>query len=255
MKAHYLLTPLAFGLAACMAGAALADGSGASAVIMNTQMLDGNYVRNSSTENSAVMAESINNASGSLPANMVAGDINQQANTGALSAADAFFVLGIPINASAMASIDVTQESYYNTAVNSGAYNQANLLGSVNQSAGNIAVNLAAGNFNQQKTDFAVAASPTALTAVASVQMEQHSHYNETLNYPALELFEADSLALTAAASGIEPVISPVVNSATALGSLNGLSGYVGINIASGSGNQQNNALSIAAGCTTCQLP
>lgn len=254
MKAQHALKPLAFSLAAFITTAALADGSGASAVIMDLQMLEQNYVKNAKTENSATMAGSINNASGSLPVNIAAGDANQQANAGALSAADAFFVLGSPVNASAMANIILIQDVHYNELVNWGAHNTASMLNSVNHSSGNIAVNIAAGNYNQQKNDFAVAYSQKAFNAIAMVHMEQHSHNNEIYNYADSWLSaETDAQSLAAATSGYKPPIHHVINNASILGSLNGLSGYVGVNVAAGGANQQSNALAIAAGCTACQ--
>lgn len=44
----------------------------------------------------------------------------------------------------------------------------------------------------------------------------------------------------------------PVTNTASLNGSLNGISGNVGVNVAAGVGNQQSNSLSIAAGCKAC---
>ncbi|MNY37245.1 hypothetical protein D3C86_1717930 [compost metagenome] len=45
---------------------------------------------------------------------------------------------------------------------------------------------------------------------------------------------------------------TPVTNTATMAGSMNGFSGNGGANVASGVGNQQSNSLSIAAGCNVC---
>ncbi|MCX7081353.1 MAG: heme utilization protein [Pseudomonas sp.] len=45
---------------------------------------------------------------------------------------------------------------------------------------------------------------------------------------------------------------NPVTNTATLSGSVNGGSGNLGVNVASGVGNQQSNSLAIAAGCKTC---
>ncbi|MNG22249.1 hypothetical protein D3C84_1067110 [compost metagenome] len=45
---------------------------------------------------------------------------------------------------------------------------------------------------------------------------------------------------------------NPVINSATLSDSLNGASGNIGVNIASGSSNQQLNTLAVAVGCNAC---
>jgi hypothetical protein len=65
---------------------------------------------------------------------------------------------------------------------------------------------------------------------------------------------EAEDFTLAASVTHTKSytIANPVVNSATLSNSLNGASGNIGVNIASGSSNQQLNTLAVAAGCNTC---
>lgn len=62
----------------------------------------------------------------------------------------------------------------------------------------------------------------------------------------------SDSLATTSTYTRGYTFVDPVKNVATLSGSLNGASGNIGVNVASGSGNQQLNTLAVAVGCNAC---
>lgn len=62
----------------------------------------------------------------------------------------------------------------------------------------------------------------------------------------------SDSLATTSTYTKGYTFVDPVKNIATLSGSLNGASGNIGVNVASGSGNQQLNTLAVAVGCNAC---
>lgn len=283
MKTQRVLTPLAFGLAVAISGSAYAVGDGASAVIYDTQKNFHNEVLNQGTENTASVNDSLNSASGNVGVNVAAGDNNQQANAAAVATADALFVFGFPVVASAQASIDVQQKAFKNDLTNYSVPNDASLNNSANDTSGNVGINIAAGNYNQQKNDMAIASSSSAFTAAASVNVEQTSFGNNTDNLAVLDygkqyvnlklnangtyqgkhkghghnhVTEEGTQALKGSVSGYIPVVvgftGPVTNNATINGSLNNVSGNVGVNVAAGGGNQQSNSLAIAAGCTAC---
>ncbi|PCC97806.1 hypothetical protein [Halopseudomonas pelagia] len=249
MKTQKLLTPLALAMVAMLSVGAHASGSGASADIVDAQNNEGNNAVNDTVENTAVVDGSLGGASGNVGVNVAAGDNNQQANAAAIATADTAFVFGIGVGASAQASIDVDQTNHHNEVENHGVPNNAALNNSANGTSGNVGVNIAAGNSNQQKNDMSVASSETAYTASAYVNVYQDSHDNLVSN---------ESLGGSHGGYGYgyggggNQSGVAVINNAVLSGSLNGVSGNVGANIAAGSGNQQSNSLAIAAGCTAC---
>lgn len=60
------------------------------------------------------------------------------------------------------------------------------------------------------------------------------------------------SLATTVTITKSYEFTNPLVNNTTLSGSLNNVSGNIGVNVASGSSNQQLNSLAVAVGCTAC---
>jgi hypothetical protein len=67
-----------------------------------------------------------------------------------------------------------------------------------------------------------------------------------------IEVVGSSSLAATVTFTKSFTIADPVTNSATLSNSLNGTSGNMGVNVASGSGNQQLNTLAVAVGCDAC---
>jgi hypothetical protein len=187
MKTQRLLTPIAFAILTSVSVGAFAASS---ATIDDTQTSRNNNVLNQVTDNDAAVSGSLDGASGNVGANVAAGDNNQQANAAAISTADAFFVFGLPVNATANATINVTQRSQGNTLNNYGTPNTASLSDSASGASGNMGINIAAGNYNQQKNDMAVASSEEAVSAGANVSVSQNSQGNLTNNYATLEFVE-----------------------------------------------------------------
>ncbi|WP_068827711.1 hypothetical protein [Pseudomonas sp. BMS12] len=266
MNAQIPLKPLVVALALAVSMGAYADrdnrgqtrANGSVAEVNDEQTIHHNTVYNDETKNNATIDAATLDMTGNAGVNVVAGDNNQQANAAAIATADSFFVFGIE----AKAKIGVDQDGHDNKVYNDGTQNNA-LLNSDLSSTGNLGLNLAAGNFNQQKNDLAIANSETAFVATASVNMKQELEDNQTDNdigkvYPVDE--GDDGLEVVTAGFNIpgfpgqwgnDDPQTPVVNNATLSGSVTA-SGNFGLNIAAGSGNQQANALAIAAGCTAC---
>lgn len=258
MKAEMILKPLAFAMAVALSTGAMANGynqqDGASATITDSQTNKYNEVDNEATKNNATVNGSLNGTTGNIGANVAAGDNNQQANAAAIATADAAFVWGRSTG-EAHASIDVTQKGRDNNVYNEGTQNNATVLDSGNEIQGNVGINVAAGTSNQQKNDMAVASSEKALEASADVTVSQESEGNYTDNAVGKVYEVGQEMRVVASGFGWHHRHdkTPVVNNATLDGSLNDVSGNVGVNITAGSGNQQSNSLSIAAGCNACQ--
>ncbi|TWE06982.1 hypothetical protein FB481_10463 [Pseudomonas sp. AG1028] len=268
MKPSVLLSPLAFALAAVLATSAHAtqpssgassNASGATAKISDTQLNFGNRVTNHETKNNASVDGSLRNASGNVGVNVAAGDNNQQANAAAIATADTAFVFGVAVAGSgANATTGVEQRAYSNNLTNYGNPNNASVNNSANGATGNLGVNVAAGNYNQQKNDTTIASSETAYVANASATVLQASNGNVTDNNQGTVFEDESALAMQTSSYGgswwpqPQQEKTPSVNNASLSGSLAGVSGNVGVNIAAGGGNQQSNSLTIAAGCNAC---
>ena len=198
MKTQRLLTPIAFALATALSAGAYAASS---ATIEDTQTSSDNGVLNQATDNDAAVGGSLGGASGNVGVNVAAGGNNQQANAAAISTADALFVFGLPVNASADATINVTQVSKRNGVANYSSPNNASLSDSAGGASGNIGMNIAAGDYNQQKNDMAVASSEEAVSAGANVTVAQTSKGNVTNNYATLE-YGSQQVSLNLGARG-----------------------------------------------------
>ena len=250
MKPSSALKPLVFALAALMAVAAQANPpappvtyygyvSGATAGVADAQNSHHNAVINGGTHNNATVNESIKGSEGNVGVNVASGSGNQQDNAVAIATSDENFVFS-----TATAWTSANQTSSFNGALNVGSTNNALLNNSANGSEGNVGVNIAAGDFNQQKNNLAIAVSGGRV-ATAGTGASQTSNNLLVVNESSLSLVSSN---------WYYPVYvsTPVTNNATMNSSFNGISGNGGANIASGVGNQQNNSLSIAAGCKVC---
>jgi hypothetical protein len=244
MKPTMALKPLVFALASIMAVAAQANGGGwhpepqptgtVAAVVTDTQISKDNQFQDEKTENNASANGSLNGSNGNLGGNVAAGSGNQQDNAAAItsSAGDAAMVFAV---------VDVYQESKNDNYVNKGTQNNASLNNSANNSSGNVGVNVAAGQGNQQKNNLAIVTSDGTSIAAAS-NTEQVSLSNSYLNVAASSHGYGHGYG--------QPQY--VTNNASLNNSGNNASGNIGINVASGSGNQQSNTLSLSSGCTVC---
>ncbi|MGH8374417.1 MAG: heme utilization protein [Pseudomonas sp.] len=272
------LKPLAFALAAVMAFAAQAAGlddleqgngqgnnqqpngptleqvlqitAGAGAAVLDSQESSGSRVVNRGTKNDAKIDNSLNNSNGNMGANVAAGNGNQQDNAAALATADEAFIFG-----SAIAVSSATQKNTGNTARNHSNTNNTTLNNAGNSGSGNIGINVTTGDFNQQKNNLAIAVSGGRVAVAAAAANQSTSGLNVT-NNARTDFVPVGVLGL----SGIttQQVMTPegwrppVTNNASITGSMNNFSGNGGANVSSGVGNQQNNSLSIAAGCKAC---
>jgi hypothetical protein len=200
MKTKYLLTPLALALATVMAaGAYASEGndkrhyrSSAGVELTDSQTNRNNYVNNEGTENTANVDTSLDGANGNVGVNVAAGDNNQQANAGAIAAADSAFIF---------ANVDISQTGKDNLLDNYSVPNNASLTSSANNVSGNVGINIAAGNYNQQKNDMAIAYSGDANSAKAVSNTSQQSHGNVTNNNATLD-FGSVGVTLSGGFSG-----------------------------------------------------
>ncbi|MBU3825287.1 MAG: hypothetical protein H9917_10775 [Candidatus Oceanisphaera merdipullorum] len=199
------------------------------AVIKNVQGTSNNGVVNFRNSNDAnISGESANGLAGNSGVNVAAGDNNVQANSTALT------VLGVndatttpeePGNgggerrgggnhntptvwakgASVDAEIGNSQISTANAVTNNGNHNNGNISGgSLNGAAGNLGANVAAGNGNVQANNFAVSYGENANLAVSTVNNNQLTTGNTTLNNSLLDQSEVTTagVTLTGSATG-----------------------------------------------------
>jgi len=131
------------------------------------------------TNDAKLEGNALQGATGSVGANVAAGDNNQQANAAALASADADFVFG-----SADAEAFARQDGEGNSSYNAGVINNATVQGNALAGAsGNIGLNVVSGSYNQQKNDLAVSSAHASL-ANASLAVKQMSDHNTTNNDP-----------------------------------------------------------------------
>ncbi len=154
----------------------------------NKQRNNNNYGDNSRgplDNNAEASGKALQNASGNVGLNVVAGDNNQQDNAAALAAADAGFVFGM-----ADAQVHSWQDGEFNETYNSGVANTASMSNRVGQNArGNIGVNMAAGNNNQQRNNLAAAVSG-GMASTAMVTVDQESNRNTTVNQGRVDVYK-----------------------------------------------------------------
>ena len=271
------LKPLAFALAAVMAFAAQAgsldddqgsgqsDGqsnnhqpkgptleqilqitAGAGAAVLDSQESSDSSVLSRDTRNDARVDNSLNNSNGNMGANVAAGNGNQQDNAAALATADESFIFG-----TAVAASSATQKSTGNTARKHSSTNNTTLNNAGNSGSGNIGINVTTGDFNQQKNNLAIAVSGGRVAVAAAAANQSSSGL--TANNRAFVAVGATGLAGVTTQQMVTPAgWNPVTNTATLNNVGNNFSGNAGFNNSAGTGNQQSNSLSIAAGCSGC---
>ena len=265
MKPSIALKPLAFALATLVAVSAQANGNGngnnnppppstppaytldpnaaAAAVVIDVQNSHNNKVTNKAIKNNATIKDSIKGSEGNMGANAASGSGNQQDNAVAIATSDESFVFG-----TAASLTSATQTNSHNNSHNYGAQNNASIKSSANGSSGNVGINVASGEFNQQKNNLAIAVSNGRI-ASAGATASQTSNNLSVINEAGASYLS--NVNTWNQGSGWNNK-TPVVNNATMDHSFNGYSGNGGANIAAGTGNQQSNSLSIAAGCKVC---
>ena len=219
----------------------------ATATINLTQTVT-NGVDNFSTQNTASVASSGNNASGNVGINVAAGVFNQQKNDLAAAVSGGFI---------ASATNNTTQTSQGNV-----TNNYAQL---VTDNLANVSLNLGATGTYAGTSDQDGDVYLDSWTGVnhpngtggghIDVDSEAVGAQDPNGDGGAFLFNEEGDIVLSGTVTGLIPVATALVavtNNATVSGSLNGATGNVGLNVAAGSGNQQANSLAIAAGCAAC---
>jgi hypothetical protein len=131
----------------------------------------------------------------------------------------------IDVAAEVGAVTDNSQASVGNLVITVGGGNDADLTGSASGLTGNVGINVAAGTGNAQGNEAALASLQDADKVFASAQ------------------------TFSSQVSGLNANVALLTNNtANMTGSLTGITGNVGANIASGSGNMQDNQLAAAVG-------
>ena len=225
------------------ADASFVFGSNANATIDVNQNGNNNLLNNVSVPNTASLNGSLYNTSGNIGVNIAAGNYNQQKNDMAAAVA----------GGSASASAGVSQTLSGNTTNNAAQI----ALGEV---AKKVNVELSGtyeGNSKQSNNVYPevwVGGSdpdhPGGGTQIGHIDFD-----NEGENPGKFKFREEGDITLSGSVTSINTVITeivPVTNNATLSNALYSVSGNVGVNIAAGGGNQQANALSIAAACNVC---
>ncbi|MGE7989929.1 heme utilization protein [Pseudomonas sp. NPDC089554] len=266
--------------------------AGSAATVLDTQANSGNRVLNQGTRNDAKMDNSANGSQGNLGANIAAGDGNQQDNVAAIATADESFIFGSAVAMSQATQSNVGNTvknlSTSNNANLTGSANNSSgniginvTAGDFNQQKNNLAIAVSGGRVaaatgaaNQavtglsvnNKADRTYSKETLTSTFVAAghyqgngwgyVEDESSRDRHGKVDKDPLKFHEEGTFGLAGVASYqvLTPTgwRNPVTNTANMTNSLNGVSGNVGANVSAGSGNQQTNSLSIAAGCKAC---
>ncbi len=174
--------------------------------------------------------QALKNAAGNIGVNMAAGAFNQQQNGASIVSVKNVKTLSAKVNTKQKL------DSVFNLSTNNPAGNQTGLQHDVLRNAsGNIGVNEASGLSNQQSNSTALSTgdkSSTATATVATTQILSKSNNSEGLGYYKFGRTFAGG---------------PQANHADVSDALRDAAGNIGVNIASGTSNQQSNSLAIAA--------
>lgn len=212
------------------------------------QKLTNNDVKNFSNPSTAALTNSLNGASGNVGANVASGTYNQQKNDMAAA---------VSAGAFSTASSTATQSISGNTTNNNATLD----YGKEKVTLGMGAIGGYKGQSDQigdVYLDSWQGEKHPGANNTGHVDLDSNAQGAKDLNDDggALAFNEEGVIGLVGVVSGYIPVVAgfntPVVNTAVLSGSLNRVSGNVGVNVAAGAGNQQSNSLSIAAGCTSC---
>ncbi|HCN44720.1 MAG TPA: heme utilization protein [Pseudomonas sp.] len=208
------------------------------AISSATQSNVGNTVKNYSTRNTGTLNNSANGSSGNIGVNVTAGDFNQQKNNLAIAVSG-----GRVAAASAAANQSTTGLKVTNDADRT--YDTKTLHSSF----------AAYGRYEGDGVGYVESKSNNNGGGHGGYGNDDRGGHNQTQKDP-LKFHEEGDFALFGVASYqvLTPSgwVNPVTNTASMTNSLNGVSGKVGANVSAGSGNQQSNSLSIAAGCRAC---
>ncbi len=222
------------------ADASFVFGSNAEASIDVTQTGTNNLLNNVSVPNTASLTDSLYQTSGNVGVNIAAGNYNQQKND--MTAAVA--------GGSASASAGISQTLSGNTTNNAAQMELGEVATQVT-----VALSGTYEGTSSQSNDV----YPEVWTGGDHPDGDQQVGHidfdNEGTQPGRFEFAEQGDLSLSGSVTSINTVVTdivPVTNNATLSNALYSVSGNVGVNIAAGGGNQQANALSIAAACNVC---
>nr|WP_319528236.1 heme utilization protein [Pseudomonas laurentiana] len=195
-----------------------------------------NTVKNYSTQNNAALTGSANGSSGNIGINVTAGDFNQQKNNMAIAVSGGRVATATANATQVTTGLKVTNEAdrtYDTKTLNSYFYASGTYQGDGKGWVGGDDHHGGGGHNNDDRRGGG------------------HDDDKQPLKFHEQGTFELSGVASyqVLTPSGW---INPVTNTASLTNSLNGVSGNVGANISAGSGNQQSNSLSIAAGCKAC---
>ncbi|ARU90526.1 hypothetical protein [Pseudomonas sp. M30-35] len=229
------------------ADASFVFGTAESSTTVN-QKLTNNGVMNYSNPSTAALTNSLNGASGNVGANVGAGTYNQQKNDMAAAVSAGAFS-----TASSTATQSITNNTTNNKAtLEYGSAKVALKMGAIGGYKGQ------SDQIGDVYLDSWEGEGHPGGTNTGHVDLDSNAQGATDLNGDggALAFNEEGVIGLLGVVTGNIPVVAgfnaPVVNTAVLSGSLNYVSGNVGVNVAAGAGNQQSNSLSIAAGCTSC---
>ncbi|PWB34179.1 heme utilization protein [Pseudomonas sp. SDI] len=203
------------------------------AISSATQNNTGNTVKNYSTDNNARLDGSANGSSGNIGINVTAGDFNQQKNNLAIAVSGGRVAAATAAANQSTSGLNVTNEG-------DRTYDTKTLHASF----------AAYGKYEGNGTGYVERKDDKG----------GHGGWDDRGNNKPqkdpLKFHEEGDFALFGVASYqvLTPSgwVNPVTNTASLTNSLNGVSGNIGANVSAGSGNQQSNSLSIAAGCKAC---
>ncbi len=195
--------------------------SAASATLNEEQTSSGNVDLIGNLDNSvSFTADIATKTGGTIGLNMTAGDFNLQNNAAVLA------LIADSASSETYASTSLLQNLFGNTFDGEATDVQMRNAVSVDISAsddvaGNVGLNAASGAFNLQSNAVAIAAVPGSMLAQAQAGLTQDAQQNLSTHHDA-------------------------VNNVAATIILDGVSGNVGMNLASGVGNVQSNRITIA---------
>ncbi|SDU01037.1 hypothetical protein SAMN05216296_1237 [Pseudomonas pohangensis] len=240
-----------------------------------------NALNNFSVPNNASLKNSANGSSGNVGINITAGNYNQQKNDMAIAySGDAN---------NALAVSNTSQQSHGNVTNNNATLDYGSVgvtlsggFGGGYAGAGGGSYSGRAGGTTSGTADQIGNVYPDIWTGNSHQGGRADGHFdldtqtqggsdlnndggalafNEEGTYSGSErghlgFVEAGKIGLQGSVSGNVPVVAgfkqAVVNNASVTGSLNNVSGNVGVNVAAGGGNQQSNSLTMAVGCQVC---
>lgn len=199
---NFKMTPIAIALAAFVATpmAMATQLATSSATINDGQVNTRNSVTNTRNTNDGTLNDNAGmNTHGNIAINAAAGDNNYQDNAAAISKQNARFVFG----GSALASVNIGQQTGGNYTSNTGNNNQAGLNGqALYNASGNVAVNSAAGASNLQKNNMSISVA-NGYMSNAMINSSQSGSGNSTSNTGSIKkLTDTTKVKLTGSLSG-----------------------------------------------------